>query len=90
MHYTHFKTFISLNGFSDRSEAFKDGIEVAFDQIESNLARLSFKDLAEMLKDRYERSLMNLENAQDEDSRDFQLGYQAVCKHYLRNCLKIK
>lgn len=84
MHYTHFKTFISLNGYSDRPEAFKDGIEVAFDQIESNLARLSFKDLAEMLKDRYERSLTNLENAQDEDSKDFQLGYQAVCKHYLK------
>ena len=84
MHYTHFKTFIFLNGYSDRTEAFKEGIEVAFDQIESNLARLSFKDLAEMLKDRYERSLTNLENAQDEDSKDFQLGYQAVCKHYLR------
>lgn len=83
MKYTHYKTFIERKGFQNASDAFKEGVEVAFSQVESNMARISLKALDRMLRDCYQRSQANYEYAVTEDAKEFQLGYQAVCKHFL-------
>jgi hypothetical protein len=80
-----FEMFLNHHELANKSDAFREGVECAFEQIETNLVRLSFSGLAEMLRDCYGRSQKNLEYAKSEDAAEFQRGYQAVCKHFLKN-----
>lgn len=75
--------FLRHHRLENESEAFKDGLDCAIEMIETNLVRVSFKELQEVLRDSFERSKVNLQYAKSQDARDFQLGYQAVCKHFL-------
>jgi len=77
------KEFLREKNLENCADAFKEGVEVALEQINDNIFRLSLDELKKDLEDRMERSKMNYEYAPNDEAKQFQQGYQAVCGHFL-------
>ena len=69
--------------YTSYTTAFRNGAECALDWVDDNLLRLSLDDLKDCLRDHLKRSETNYEYAPNDEAKQFQQGYQAVCKHFL-------
>lgn len=78
------KEFLREKNLENCTEAFKEGVDVAIAQIDINIFRLSLDELKKDLEFRLERSKENYEDAPNSEAKEFQRGYQAVCRHFLR------
>lgn len=77
-------SFIRRHRLEDSSDAFKEGLDCFFEDLEVNLPRLSIKELSEHIEDRMERARQNFFNAPlGSDEREFQRGFIVACCFFL-------
>lgn len=77
----HFIKTYSLESYSD---AFKQGLNDCFMDLENNIDRLSSDGLVTMFNDRLKRAYDNLKYAPTLEAEDFQRGFIIACKSILR------
>ena len=77
-------SFIKRHRLKDSSDAFKEGLDCFFEDLETNLPRLSIKELSGYIEDKMERARQNFFNAPlGSDEQEFQRGFIVACCFYL-------
>lgn len=76
-------SFIKRHRLEDSSDAFKEGLDCFFEDLEDNLPRLTVKELSGLIKDKLKRARENLRYAPSDVSKGFQKGFIFACEFYL-------
>ena len=76
-------SFIKRHRLEDTSDAFKEGLDCFFEDLEANLPRLTVKELSSIIKDKLKRARENLRYAPTDDAKEFQEGFILACEFYL-------
>lgn len=77
-------SFIKRHRLEDSSDAFKEGLDCFFEDLETNLPRLTVKELSGHIEHRMERARQNFFNAPlGSDEQEFQRGFIVACCFYL-------
>ena len=76
-------SFIKRHRLEDFVDAFKEGLDCFFEDLEVNLPRLTVKELSGLIKDKLKRARENRRYAPTEDAKEFQKGFILACEFYL-------
>lgn len=77
-------SFIKRHCLEDSSDAFKEGLDCFFEELEDNLPRLTFKELSDLIGDSLERARQNFFNAPlGSEAGEFHRGFIVACCFYL-------